>query len=215
MIYATPGLTGLVMTPMFATNSSPRLHVTANLPPEISFSSVEEPQLQVRMTLEYSQPIMIVLQRSRLWPHRLHSALTLHNVSSGQQEYLPRVDAPLRDPPIPPLDAEHRESFVGLTPGQTSVVTVSFRPYSEPYDYDKMKKDGGMARYKMLFPIGMQFLTVGEVYEVGVQGGCTEEYMVGDMDDVVGEEGKSVEWTPASDLVQVVPGEKCRFRVTA
>ena len=189
---------------MLAT-SPPRLHVTVNLPSVISFSSVEEPQLEVRMTLEYLQPVIIVLKRSRLWP--------LH-VSSRQQEYLPRVDAPLRDPPIPLLDVKHKEAFVGLKPGQTSVVTVSFRPYNEPYDYDQMK-DGGIERYKMLFPIGMQFLTIGEVYEVGIQGGCTEEYMLGDMDDIVGEEGKSVEWTPAGGLVEVVPGEKCQFRVTA
>lgn len=64
----------------------------------------------------------------------------------------------------------------------------------------------------MLFPIGMQFLTVGEV---GIQGGCIQGYMLGDMDDVVGEEGKSVEWTSAGDLVETVPEEKCQFRVTA
>ncbi len=197
---------------MLAT-SPPRLHVTVKLPSVISFSSVEEPQLEVRMTLEYLQPVIIVLKRSCLWPLHLHSALNLHNVSGRQQEYLPRVDAPLRDPPIPPLDAEHKEAFVGLKPGQTSVVTVSFRPYNEPYDYEQMK-DGGIERYKMLFPIGMQFLTVGECYEIGIQGGCTEEYMLGNMDDIVGE-GKSVEWTPAGDLMEVIPGEKCQFRVTA
>ena len=198
---------------MLAT-SSPRIHVTVNLPPVISFSSVEEPHLEVRMTLEYLQPVIIALKRSRLWPLHPHSALTLHNVSSRQQEYLPRVDAPLRDPLIPPLDAEHKEAFVGLKPGQTSVMTVSFRPYNKPYYYEQMK-DGGIERYQMLFPIGMQFLIVGEVYELGFQGGCTEEYMLGDMDDVVGEKGKSVEWTPAGDLVEVVPGEKCQFHVTA
>ncbi len=165
------------------------------------------------MALEYSQPIIVVLKRSRLWPLHLQSTLILHNISSKQQEYLPRVDAPLRDPPIPPLDAEHKEAFVGLKPGQTSVVSVSFRPYNEPYDYEQMK-DAGIERYKMLFPIGMQFLAVGECYEIGIQGGCTEEYMLGDMDDIVGE-GKSLEWAPAGDLVEVVPGEKCQFRVTA
>ena len=195
-------------------NSPPRLHVTVNLPPVISFSSVEEPQLEVRMTLEFLRPVIIVLKRSRLWPLHLYSALTLHNSSSGQQEYLPRIDAPLPNPPIPPLDAEHKEAFVGLKPGLTSVVTVSFRPYKEPYNYKQMK-DGGIERYKMLFPIGMQFLTVGELYEIGIQGGCTEQYMLGDMDDIVGEEGKSVEWAPTGDLVEVVPGEKCQFRVTA
>ena len=193
--------------------SRPRLHVTANLPPVISFSNASSPQLEVRMTLEYAQPIIIVLKRSRLWPLHLRSALTLHNVHSGQQEYLPRVDAPLRNAPIPPLDTKHKEAFVGLKPGQTSVVGVSFRPYGEPYSYDKMK-DHGVERYKMLFPIGMQFLTVGECYEIGIQGGCTEAYMLGDMDDIIGK-GKSLEWAPAGDLVEVVPGEKCQFRVTA
>jgi hypothetical protein len=62
-------------------------------------------------------------------------------------------------------------------------------------------KDRGVERHKMLFPIGMQFLTIGEVYEIGIQGGCTEKYMLGDMDEIVGEEGKSVEWTPTGGLV--------------
>lgn len=42
-----------------------------------------------------------------------------------------------------------------------------------------------------------------------------EVYMLGDLDDVVGEEGKSLEWMPAADLVAVVLGEKCQFRITA
>lgn len=67
----------------------------------------------------------------------------------------------------------------------------------------------------MLFPIGMQFLTVGQVYEVGIQERCTEAYVLGDLDDIVGEEGKSLEWTSAADLVAVVPGERCQFRVIA
>ena len=149
------------------------------------------PQLEVRMTLEYPQPIIIVLKRSRLWPLHLRSALTLHNTSSGQRDYLPRVDAPFRNVPIPPLDIEHKDEFLGLKPGQTSVVSVSFRPYNEPYEYKKMK-DRGVERYKMLFPIGMQFLSVGGCYEIGIQGGYTEAYMPGDLDAIV-EEGKSKE----------------------
>ena len=38
--------------------------------------------------------------------------------------------------------------------------------------------------------------------------------MLGDMDNIAGE-GKSLKWAPAGDLVEVVPGEKCQFRVTA
>ena len=38
--------------------------------------------------------------------------------------------------------------------------------------------------------------------------------MPGDMDDIL-EEGKSLEFAPAGDSVEVVPGEKCQFRVTA
>lgn len=50
---------------------------------------------------------------------------------------------------------------------------------------------------------------------VGIQGGCTRRYMLGDMDDVVGEEAKSIEWTPVGNLLEMVPGEKCQFRVAA
>lgn len=35
---------------------------------------------------------------------------------------------------------------------------------------------------------------------VGIQGGCTRRYMLGDMDDVVGEEAKSIEWTPVGNF---------------
>ena len=123
------------------------------------------------------------------------------------------MDTPLHNAPIPPLDAENKEEFIGLKPGQTSVVSVSFRPYDEPYEYEKMK-DRGVERWKMLFPIRMQFLRVEECYEIGVQGRYTEAYMLGDLDEIVGE-GKSEEWAPAGGLVEVVPGERCRFRATA
>lgn len=102
----------------------PRLLVTVNLPPVISFSSAEEPHLEVRMTLEHSQPTIIALKRSRLWPLHLHSALTLHHVSNGQQEYLPRADAPRGDLPLPRLTAEYKDEFVDLRPGETTVVRV-------------------------------------------------------------------------------------------
>lgn len=67
----------------------------------------------------------------------------------------------------------------------------------------------------MLFPIGMQFLTVGEEYEIGLQSGYRERYMLGDLDEVVRQEGGSLEWTPAVESMKVVPGETCRFRVQA
>jgi hypothetical protein len=193
----------------------PRLHVTAYLPPVISFSSVDEPHLEIRITLSYSQPIILALKRSRLGPLHLHSALTLHHASSGQQEYLPRVDAPLSNPPVPPLTAEHKDEFVGLKPRETTVFRVSFRPYSEPYDYAEVKQAQGAERYKMLFPLGMQFLKPGEVYEVGVREGYTQTYMVGDLDQLVGEMDQSVTWMPADGSVEVIPGERCRFRVIA
>jgi len=166
------------------------------------------------MRLEYSQPIIIALKRSRLWPLHLHSALTLHHASSGQREYLPRVDAGRRYPALPPVTAGHKDEFVGLHPGTTTVVRVSFRPYGERYDYAKMK-DRGVERYKMLFPLGMQFLTPDEVCEIGIQEGYTEEYMVGDFDQVMGEKGESMAWTPADNSAEVIVGEKCRFRVVA
>ena len=138
--YTYHGVLTMELASCLSLNSPPRLHVTANLPPVISFSSASWPQLSVCITLEYSQPIIIVLKTCRLWPLHLQSALTLHNVSSGQHEYLPHVDVPFRNAPIPPLDAEHKDAFVGLKPGETSIVSVFVRPYDEPYNYDKIKK---------------------------------------------------------------------------
>lgn len=188
--------------------------MTANLPPIISFSSAEEPELEIRITLENSQPIIVALKRSRLWPLNLQSALTLHYASSGRQEYLPRVDTWRSYPPLPRLTPEHKDEFLGLRPGETSIVRVSFRPHDEPYDYEKLK-DKGMERYRMLFPIGMQFLKAGEEYEIGVQQVQPEGYMIGDLEEIMSEDGEGSVWKQADGVLEVIPGEGCRFRVEA
>lgn len=116
---------------------------------------------------------------------------------------------------MPPLTAEHKDEFLGLKPRETTAVRVSFRPYSELYDSAKVKNVQGAERYKMLFPLGMQFLKPGEVDEIGVQEGYSETYMVGDLDQLVGEMDQSVTWMPADGSAEVIPGERCRFRVIA
>ena len=78
------------------------------------------------MTLEYSQPTIPTVKRSCLRPLHHHSALTLHNISSGQQEHVPHVESSPRGPPIPDLAQEHIDDFINLQPGETSVVRVSF-----------------------------------------------------------------------------------------
>ena len=158
-----------------------------------------------------------MLKKSHLRPLRVYSTLTLHNISSRQQQkYLPYVDNPLHHPSIPVLNAKHKKVFVGLKLEKTSIVTVLFRSYNKLYDYDQAIKDGGIERYMMLFLIEMQFLTVGEVYEVDIQEDCMkEEHMLEDMNDIFEEEGNSVKWTPAGDLMEVVSAEKCQFRIIA
>jgi hypothetical protein len=197
-----------------ASTSPPRLHVTVQLPPVISFSSIEKPQLEVHLNLQYSQPIIIALKHSRLWPLHLQSALTLDHASSGRPEYLPRVDGPTSGPPIPRLTQKHKDDFLGLRPGETSVVQVSFRPYNEPYDYQKFK-DKGIERYRMLFPIGMQFLKPGEEYEIGGLQVQNHAYMIGDLEEIVAEATDGVEWKSAEGSLEIVAGERCRFRVEA
>ena len=71
-------------------------------------------------------------------------------------------------------------------------VPVSFRPHNESYDYEKFK-DSGIARYRMLFPIGMQFLKLGETYDIGIYQVQPQEYMIGDLDAVIAEEERA-EW---------------------
>ena len=198
---------------MAASNSRPELLVTAQLPPVISFSSSDKPQLEVHVTLRYSQPIIIALKQSTLWPLHHCSALSLHHIGTGKEEYLPRIDAKTRGPPIPRLTQEAKDDFVGLRPGQTSVVRVSFRPYDEPYDYEK-SKDKGVEKYRMMFPVGMQFLKPGEEYEIGIGQVQPHQFMVGDLNAIVTEADGAV-WKPNEETAAVVAGEKCRFRVEA
>ena len=65
-----------------ASTSAPRLHVTARLPPVISFSGIEVPQFEMDMTLQHSWPIIIALKQSRLWPLHLRSVLIVNHASS-------------------------------------------------------------------------------------------------------------------------------------
>ena len=166
------------------------------------------------MILQYSQPIIIALKQSRLWPLHLRSALTLDHASSDRYEYVPRVDAPTNGPPIPRLTQEHKKSFLSLRPGEKSVVQVSFRPYEEPYDYERVK-DKGINKYRMVWPIGMQFLKLGEEYEVGVGQVQSHAYIIGDLEETVAESAGGAEWKPAEGSLEIIAVQKCRFRVEA
>lgn len=67
----------------------------------------------------------------------------------------------------------------------------------------------------MLFPIGMQFLKAGEEYEIGVQQVQTEAYMIGDLEEIMSMEEECLEWEPTGGALEVIVGERCRFRVEA
>ena len=104
-------ITDMASSVSSASTSAPRLHVTAHLPPVISFSSIEEPQLEMHMTLRYSQPIIVALKQSRLWPLHLRSALTLNHANSGRYEYISGVDAPTNGPLIVRLTKNTSNTF--------------------------------------------------------------------------------------------------------
>ena len=194
--------------------SPPQMHVTVHLPPIISFSSPEKPQLEIHLTLQHTHSIIIPLKRSKLYPLHLQTAITLTHVADGKPEYVPRVDYKASHPPILTLKHEHKEDFVGLRPGETSIVKVNFRPHDEPYDYEKMKNEG-IDRYRFIFPIGMQFLKPGEEYEISLGAVEGQEYMIGDLEDVIGGDGSEGEWKAAEGSAEVVVGEGCRSRVEA
>ena len=112
------------------------------------------------------------------------------------------------------MTQEHKDSFLGLRPGETSIAHVSFRPYDEPFDYEKMK-DRGIDKYQYIWPVGMHFLKPGEEYEIGVGQVQNHVYMVGDLEEIVAEAEGGAEWKPAEGSVEIIAGEKCRFRVEA
>lgn len=165
------------------------------------------------MTLQHSQPIIIALKQSPLYPLHLQSAITISHARTGRQNYVPRID-PSPNPPIPRLTAEHKDNFVGLWPGEESVVRINFRPHDEPYDYEKLK-DEGADRYRFIFPIGMQFLKPREEYDIGIGPVQHHMYMMGDLDDVVAEAAAGSEWKPAEGSLEIVAGDKCKFHVEA
>ena len=112
------------------------------------------------------------------------------------------------------MTQEHRSEFLERRPNETAAVRVSFRPFDEPYDDEKMK-DKSMGRYRMLFSVGMQFLKPGEEYAIGVQQGQREGYMIGDLDQLLSGESERSEWRPVDEALEVIVEESCNFRVEA
>ena len=82
---------------------------------------------------------------------------------------------------------------------------VSFRPYDKPYDYESAR-DKGVQKYRILLPIGMQFLKPGKEYEIGVGQVENYAYMVGDLEEIEAEAAGGAEWKPAKGNLNVVCG---------
>lgn len=192
---------------------SPRLHVAVHLPPVISFSGPEEPYLEVRVTSDFPEPIIIPLKRSRLWPQHIRPALILTNARTGKGEHIPCCDTWYTGPPIPKMSEEHRVYFLGLQPSKMTTVRVSYRPFDEPYSYGKTKDDM-YERMDMMLLIGMQWLKVVEEYEIRNEDGLSEVYMVGDLEEILGRGDEGEEWKE-DGICEVVAGEKYGFRVVA
>ena len=215
--FEQPNLLSAAATSSKMSPPHPHLHVTAALPSTIAFSSPEVPYLEIGITSQHNEPVIIQINRSRLWPHHRSPALTLNNVRTGEKEYIPHCD-PTVSGPVLPIAKENRGGFLQLRPYETSVVKVNYRPFDEPYDYDNPRyKDleyDMPKRMKMMMVIGMQWLRAGEEYDLSIQSGVFEGFMKGDLNELLEHEGANVEWRQ-DGYCKVVPGEKCRFRVEA
>lgn len=71
------------------------------------------------------------------------------------------------------------------------------------------------ARMKMVWMFGMQWLKPGGVYELIVENGLKEKYMVGELDAMLSGEHDGSEWKSADGALKVMAGKNCRFRVEA
>ena len=195
-------------------DAQPQVHVIARLPPIISFSSVEEPELELQFTLQYEQPIVIAPKYSRLWPLHLRSALKIdHAGTEDNMNIFARIDSCSKDPSIPRITQDTRADFSTLQPGVSHVEQISFRPKKKPSNYEELKHDD-YERFSMIFPPGMQFLKPGDEYELRIEEPVQPlQCIIGELKSILSAAEDGAEWKFMETTAEVVVGPRCKFRV--
>lgn len=200
-----------------AVSSPPTIHAAARLPPVISFSSPEEPEIELEATLVDSPtPITILTGGTSTWPFG-HS-VTIRNTHTGAEQFtwLQNIDAQRRRPPSPvslTRGQEHR--FVTLRPGESIRSRSGFRPLGNETPEQAREPQPGSKYRAMRF--GMHALEIGEEYSIAIRPGLSvDAWMEGSKEDLMVEEGQDGgEWKPRTEKVEIEAAEPVVFRVEA
>lgn len=205
------------LVPSSATGA-PRILASANLPPVISFSSAEEPQLLISLTpLDFDSPITFALSHTDFFP--LENCLLFRNSKTLAPQYLPVVHTNWGHSRQLELCREREAEFVTIRPHEPYVFTVNFRPFGNEIPSDELRKNMPMEeQFRRAMNIGMHTLEIGETYEIGVKEGLRIPlWLPEDKAHLIPASGQEpvepVVWKPSGPPIEITSASPTRFLV--
>lgn len=200
-----------------AASSLPKVQATAHLPPVISFSSSEEPEIVLTAALtNSSNPITIRKAGTSTWPFG-HS-VTIRNIRTGAEQFtwFQNVDAQRRSPPSPvKLTHAQDDKFMTMWPGEAIKTKSGFRPLGSETPEQAREPQPGSKYRAMRF--GMHALEIGEEYSIAIKTGLSiDAWMEGSKEDLLVQEGQAGgEWLPRAEKIEIESADPVVFRVEA
>lgn len=160
------------------------VRLDVHVPPILSYSDPEDPQLTLAATLINSAiPITLVCLDARLVP--IVNCLTIFKADTGVIPYLPTVDT-YRKGPLGTTTQEDMDRLLTLYPDIPYMMSQSFRPLGhETMTPENTGAESG-GKYRFL-NFGIHWLRTGQLYRLNVIGGLgTHDWMEGDKIDLFG-----------------------------
>lgn len=201
---------------MAAASPLPRIQAAAHLPPVISFSSPEEPALEIVITLTDSPNPITVLNKSLPWKNE---DVLIRNARTGAEpfSYLQGVTPYRPGGPLQHRLTRAQEKDFGTLQSEGSTRhKYGFRPLGGQTPEQARNPQGGLKYRSMLF--GMHALEIGEEYTVAIRPGLTvNAWMEGSKEDLmVEEEGEGGgERKPRTEKIGIETADPVTFRVEA
>jgi hypothetical protein len=195
---------------------APKIHVAPQLPPVISFSSEEEPVLNLKFTLEDSDEPVTLALRLAPWIDEVNN-IPIKNTSTGRLCGPGHIDicGPGKPPPLK-RGRSQADQYLTLIPGQCYMIRYPFRPYNFPWSDDKRREQLHINEKLIMWArYGMHYLDPGAEYVLQIKDAlCVREWVWGHKEEVLADD-EDAAFVPVNKAVQIVPGPPVLFRVEA
>lgn len=174
-----------------------------SVPPILSYSEPEDPQLRVTLTLVNSATA-ITISRLDTRINPLVNSLAIVEVDTGDDVKLPTID--VCHPKLPGTTTqEDMDRLITLQPDIPYEISENFRPFGKETLENSQAE--GVSRYRFL-RFGMHLFKAGKPYRLNAIEGGAYGWMEGDKRDLLGKP-----WEGSWVQMPFRPGEGVEFQI--